>query len=108
NIELQIIDKYSKINLVNNITDKKCIIIDDIIDSAATICNAAKILHENGAKSITAYVTHPVLSANSIVKIQESPLEKLIVTDTIPLNNNARQCSKIKQISVAKLLQLGK
>ena len=91
-------------NIIGDIKKKNCIIVDDIVDTAGTLCSAAKALLENGAKSVIACITHPVLSGPAIERISESVLEKVVVTNTIPLIASARQCKKIEQLSVASLL----
>jgi ribose-phosphate pyrophosphokinase len=83
---------------------KDCIIVDDIVDTAGTLCGAASMLKENGAKSVRAYITHPVLSGPAVDNISQSGLDEIVVTDTIPLSAQAKSCSKIRQISLAKLL----
>jgi ribose-phosphate pyrophosphokinase len=110
NIDLAIIDKRRSedkvevMNLIGNVKDKHCILIDDMIDTAGTICQAAEVLNSRGAKSITAYATHPILSGKAIENIEKSFLTSLVVTDTIPLSKNILESKKIKQISIAGLL----
>ncbi len=91
------------VNIIGNVKDKNVIIIDDIVDTAGTLTEAANELKKQGASAIYAYITHPVLSDNSIKKIESSSLDKLIVTDTIPINKQTKS-SKIEVVSVAKLL----
>lgn len=81
-----------------------CIIVDDIVDTAGTLCSAAAKLKDDGAQSVTAYVTHPVLSGKAIKNIAASQLDQIVVTDTIPLTEEAKKCSKIKQLCIAELL----
>jgi ribose-phosphate pyrophosphokinase len=83
---------------------KNCIIIDDIVDTAGTMCTAAKELKENGAVSVRAYITHPVLSGSAITNITNSSLDEVVVTDTIPLSEAGLQCKKIRVISLADML----
>ena len=108
---LAIIDKRREranesevVNLIGEVKGKDCIIIDDIIDTAGTLCGAARALAEKGARSIVACATHGVLSGPAVQRIVESPLAEVVVTDSIPLPEAAKACAKIKQISIAKLL----
>jgi ribose-phosphate pyrophosphokinase len=78
--------------------------IDDMVDTAGTLCQAAEVLKERGAKSVDAYITHPVLSGPAVSRITASALDQLVVTDTIPLSEEARACDKISQLSTAELL----
>jgi ribose-phosphate pyrophosphokinase len=91
------------VNIIGNVKDKVAIIIDDIVDTAGTLTEAANELKKQGASAIYAYITHPVLSDNSIEKIKSSSLNKLIVTDTIPIGEK-KKSNKIEVVSVAKLL----
>lgn len=91
-------------NIIGDVKKKNCIIVDDIVDTAGTLCSAAKTLLENGAKSVMACITHPVFSGPAIELISRSMLEKVVVTNTIPLVASARECKKIEQLSVASLL----
>ncbi|WP_338521883.1 ribose-phosphate pyrophosphokinase [Candidatus Legionella polyplacis] len=109
--ELSIIDKRRNsinksqvMHIIGDPINRNCIIVDDIIDTAGTICSAAKKLKQNGASSVRAYVTHPVLSGKSILNIEQSELDEIIVTNTIPLNNSAKNTKKIRTISLATLL----
>ena len=79
-------------------------IVDDLIDTAGTVCHAAKALMDFGAKSVAVCATHPVLSGPALQRIIESPIEELVVTNTIQLSPEAKACSKVKQLSVAALL----
>jgi len=94
-------------NVVGSVKDQNCIIVDDIIDTAGTLTSAANALLENGAKSVIACCTHPVLSGPAIERIATSNLDALYVSNTIPLNKEAKKCKKIKQLSVAALLSKG-
>ena len=91
-------------HIIGEPKDRDCIIVDDIVDTAGTLCSAAEKLKADGAKSVRAYVTHPVLSGNAVENIAASQLDKIIVTDTIPLSEKAKQCSKIKQLCLADLI----
>ena len=83
---------------------RHCIMVDDIVDTAGTLCQAAEILKEKGAKKVVAYATHAVLSGGAIENISNSKLDELVITNTIPLNDNASKCSKVRQLSIAKTL----
>ena len=96
-------NKCEVVNIIGNVKDKNVIIIDDIVDTAGTLTEAANELKKQGASAIYAYITHPVLSDNSVKKIESSSLDKLIVTDTIPIDDQTKS-SKIEVVSVAKLL----
>jgi len=109
--DLAIIDKRREkanssqvMNVIGDVKDKTCILVDDIIDTAGTICNAAKALKESGAKKVISYASHAVLSGPAIERIIDSKLDELIVTDTIPLAEGASQLDKIKIISMDKTL----
>ncbi|MFM8338518.1 MAG: ribose-phosphate pyrophosphokinase [Fluviibacter sp.] len=109
--DLAIIDKRRPkanvsevMNIIGDVTGKDCIIVDDLVDTAGTLCKAAVALKENGARSVTAYCTHPVLSGAAVERLNESVLDELVVLDTIPLNEAAQKCSRIRQLSVAELL----
>jgi len=80
------------------------VLVDDLVDTAGTLCHAARALKGVGAKRVVAYITHPVLSGPAIERIERSELDELVVTDTIPLRDNARACPRIRQLSVAGLL----
>ena len=97
-------NKSEVMNVIGDVTDKDCIIVDDIVDTAGTLCNAAKALKKNGASKVLAYSVHPVLSGQAIQKISQSKLDQLIVTDTIPLSDSAKACEKIRTISLAPTL----
>ena len=109
--ELAIIDKRRPranvaqvMHIIGDVEDKTCIIIDDLVDTAGTLCQAAKALKEHGAEKVVAYSTHPVLSGPAVDNINNSKLDSLVVTDTIPLRPEAAGCEKIRQLSVAGLL----
>ena len=109
--DLAIIDKRRPkanvsevMNIIGEVDGRTCVIMDDMVDTAGTLCKAAEVLKERGAKRVLAYCTHAVLSGNAVQKIIASPLDELVVTDTIALRDDARACSKIRQLSVAELL----
>jgi ribose-phosphate pyrophosphokinase len=91
-------------NIIGEVDGKNCVMIDDMVDTAGTLCHAAGALKAQGAASVDAYITHPVLSGPAVSRIAESALDKMVVTDTIPLNAEARACKKIRQLSTAELL----
>ncbi|HBO57547.1 MAG TPA: ribose-phosphate pyrophosphokinase [Opitutae bacterium] len=97
-------NKSEVMNVIGEVADKDCLIVDDMADTCGTLCNAAKALKEKGAKTVTAYITHPVLSGNAIKKINESTLDQLVVTDTIPLSKEAEDCEKIRVMTLAPTL----
>jgi ribose-phosphate pyrophosphokinase len=80
------------------------VLVDDIVDTAGTLCAAAAALKEKGARKVVAYCVHPVLSGAAITNLEGSQLDQLVVTNTLPLRDNARNCAKIRQLSVAELL----
>jgi ribose-phosphate pyrophosphokinase len=109
--ELAIIDKRRPranesevMNIIGEVKGKTCVLIDDLVDTAGTLCHAAKALKDAGAKRVLAYITHAVLSGPAIDRISKSELDELVVTDTIPLREAAKNCPKIRQLSVAGLL----
>jgi ribose-phosphate pyrophosphokinase len=109
--ELAIIDKRrprpneSKVmNIIGEVTDRTCVLIDDMVDTAGTLCLAAQALKDEGAAKVVAYITHAVLSGGAVERIAGSVLDELVVTDTIPLSQAARNCGRIRQLSVASLL----
>ena len=109
--DLAIIDKRRAIanqsevmNIIGDIEGKVCIVPDDIIDTAGTLCNAANALKEKGAKAVKAYITHPVLSGPAIERLNESSIDELVVTNSIPLSKEAKKCSKIRVISLANTI----
>ncbi|MCK9504940.1 MAG: ribose-phosphate pyrophosphokinase [Porticoccaceae bacterium] len=97
-------NKAEVMNLIGDVSGRTCLLIDDIIDTAGTLCNAANALKDNGAKQVVAYCTHPVLSGNAINNINNSSLDTLVVTDSIPLSAEAAACGRIRQLSLAPLL----
>src|SRR5512145_227007 len=109
--DLAIIDKrrpkpnVAKVmNIIGDVVGRTCLIMDDMVDTANTLCEAANALKEKGAARVLAYCTHPVLSGPAIERIEKSALDELVVTDTIPLNEAARNCKRIRQLSTAELL----
>ena len=109
--DLAIIDKRRAIanqsevmNIIGDIDGKVCIVPDDLIDTAGTLCNAADALKEKGAKAVKAYITHPVLSGPAIERLNNSSIDELVVTNSIPLNKEAQKCSKIRVISLASTI----
>jgi len=109
--ELAIIDKRrprpneSKVmNIIGEVAGKTCVLIDDMVDTAGTLCLAAQALKEEGAEKVVAYITHAVLSGGAVERVSGSVLDELVVTDTIPLSQAAKECSRIRQLSVASLL----
>jgi ribose-phosphate pyrophosphokinase len=109
--DLAIIDKRrpkpneSKVmNIIGEVNGRSCVLIDDMVDTAGTLCLAAQALKDEGAARVVAYITHAVLSGSAIERIAGSALDELVVTDTIPLGLAARQCANIRQLSVASLL----
>ena len=111
NVDLAIIDKLRPsaneaqvMNIIGDVKERTCIIVDDMVDTAGTLCKAADALKEHGAASVIAYCTHPVLSGPAISNIENSSIDSLVVTDTIPLNSEAADCKKIRQLSMARLL----
>ncbi|MCC7122434.1 MAG: ribose-phosphate pyrophosphokinase [Gammaproteobacteria bacterium] len=111
NADLAIIDKRRPraneaeiMNIIGDVRDRSCVLVDDMVDTAGTLCQAAKALKERGARSVSAYCTHAVLSGNAMKNIEASVLDELVVTDTIPLSAEAAACTRIRQLSVAALL----
>lgn len=109
--DLAIIDKrrpkpnVAKVmNIIGDVNGRSCVLMDDMVDTANTLCEAAAALKERGAIRVAAYITHPVLSGKAIERIQNSVLDELVVTDTIPLRDEAAACAKIRQLTTAGLL----
>lgn len=109
--DLAIIDKrrpkpnVAKVmHIIGEVAGRTCVLMDDLVDTANTLCEAARALKEDGAQKVVAYCTHPVLSGNAVERIESSELDELVVTDTIPLREDALQCARIRQLSVAELL----
>jgi ribose-phosphate pyrophosphokinase len=91
-------------HVIGEIAGKVCILVDDIVDSGGTLCNAAAVLKEKGAKEVHAYVVHGVLSGKAIERVENSPLEKLVITDSIAATEEVAASAKIEQLSVAALM----
>ncbi len=109
--DLAIIDKRrpranvaTVMNIIGDVDGKVCVLVDDMVDTAGTLCAAATALKEKGAIQVVAHCVHPVLSGPAISNIENSELDELVVTDTIPLNEEAQNCSRIRQLSVAQML----
>lgn len=109
--DLAIIDKRRPkanvsevMHVIGEVEGRRCVIMDDMIDTGGTLCKAAQVLKERGAKSVVAYCTHPVLSGGAVARIAESDLDEVVVTDTIPLNEEAKALKKFRTLSVAPLL----
>ncbi|MCY4212184.1 MAG: ribose-phosphate pyrophosphokinase [Gammaproteobacteria bacterium] len=110
-LDLAIIDKRRPqanesrvMNVIGDVSGRTCILVDDIVDTAGTLCTAAAALKDEGAISVVAYITHPVLSGPAVKRIAKSAIDEMVVTDTIPLCDAAAACSKIRQLSLDRLL----
>jgi ribose-phosphate pyrophosphokinase len=111
NADLAIIDKRRQranesqvMNIIGDVRGRSCILVDDLVDTAGTLCQAAQALKDEGAVRVIAYITHPVLSGKAVERVSTSALDELVVTDTIPLGEEARKCKRIRVLSVAELL----
>ncbi len=109
--DLAIIDKRRPrpneakvMHIIGEVKDRTCVLMDDLVDTAGTLCEAAAALKNHGAKKVVAYCTHPVLSGAAVERIEKSQLDELVVTDTIPLRPEAKACKRIRLLSVAELL----
>ena len=109
--DLAIIDKRrgqpndsQVMHIIGDVAGRSCLIIDDIVDTAGTLCNAARALKDHGAIKVVAYCTHAVLSGKALKNIENSVLDELVVTDTIPLNCDAQNCPRIRVLSIAEIL----
>lgn len=109
--DLAIIDKRRPrpneaqvMHIIGDVKDRDCIIVDDIVDTASTLCRAVEALKEHGASKVAAYVTHPVLSGKAIHNINTSLLDEIVVTDTIPLSSEAAQCSRIRALTLSEMI----
>ncbi|MDE1941632.1 MAG: ribose-phosphate pyrophosphokinase [Betaproteobacteria bacterium] len=91
-------------NVIGDVEGRVCLIMDDMVDTANTLCEAAAALKKHGAAKVLAYITHPVLSGKAVERISQSALDELVVTDTIPLSEQATGCSRIRQLGIAGLL----
>ncbi|GAO36609.1 ribose-phosphate pyrophosphokinase [Sulfuricella sp. T08] len=110
-VDLAIIDKrrpkpnVAKVmHIIGDVRGRTCVLMDDLVDTANTLCEAASALKEHGAEKVVAYCTHPVLSGPAVERIMSSHLDELVVTDTIPLHDEAKNCSRIRQLSIAELM----
>ncbi|MGD9638649.1 MAG: ribose-phosphate pyrophosphokinase [Alphaproteobacteria bacterium] len=110
-LDLAIIDKRREragvsevMNIIGNVKDQQCILVDDIVDSAGTLCNAAKALIDKGAKGASAYVTHGVLSGSAIERVVNSPLSSLVITDSIKITESVKNAHNIRPITIAPLI----
>lgn len=110
-LDLAIIDKRRPqanetrvMNVIGDVAGKTCVLVDDIVDTAGTLCTAAKALKDEGAIKVVSYITHAVFSGNAIEKITDSELDEMVVSDTIPLSEAARTCRKIEQLSLDRVL----
>jgi len=111
NADLAIIDKRRPranesqvMNIIGDVRGRSCVLVDDLVDTAGTLCQAAQALKDEGAVRVIAYITHAVLSGSAVERISSSALDELVVTDTIPLGDAARKCRRIRVLSVAELL----
>jgi ribose-phosphate pyrophosphokinase len=109
--DLAIIDKRRPkpneakvMHIIGDVRGKTCLLVDDMIDTAGTLCQAVGALKQEGAERVVAYITHPLLSGPAVERIENSVLDELVVTDTIPLREDALACGKIRQLSVAEML----
>ena len=109
--DLAIIDKRRPkpneaqvMNIIGDVEGRSCVLVDDLVDTAGTLCRAAQALKEHGAERVVAYCTHPVLSGPAVDNIADSMLDELVVTNTIPLRPAARDCKRIRQLSIGELL----
>ncbi|UXZ04201.1 ribose-phosphate pyrophosphokinase [Moraxella nasicaprae] len=109
--DLAIIDKRRAranesqvMHIIGDVSGRDCVIVDDIVDTAGTLCKAAQALKDNGARRVVGYITHPVLSGKAIETIKNSALDELVVTDTIPLTEDAKACGNIRQVSIAAMI----
>ena len=109
--DLAIIDKRRPLaneaqvmNIIGDVKHRSCVLIDDLVDTAGTLCKAARALKEHGAERVVAYCSHPVLSGPAVSNINNSHLDELVVSNTIPLHEDAKACDRIRQISIAELL----
>ena len=110
-VDLAIIDKRRPdpnvaeiMNIIGAVDGRTCLLVDDMVDTAGTLCNAAEALKKEGAKKVVAYCTHPVLSGNAIDNLNNSQLDELVVTDSIPLSAAARQCERVRLLTLSRML----
>ncbi|MBL4796234.1 MAG: ribose-phosphate pyrophosphokinase [Oleispira sp.] len=111
NVDLAIIDKRRPeanvaevMNIIGDIEGRTCVLVDDMVDTAGTLCHAAAALKDRGAKTVVAYCTHPVLSGPAIERLKASDLDELVVTDTIPLSADAQKSGRVRQLTISGLL----
>ena len=111
NAPLAIVDKRRErpgesevMNIIGEVSDRDCVLIDDIVDSGGTLCNAAEALLEAGARSVAAYITHGVLSGGAVARVDKSKLKELVITDTILPSDAARDSSRIRMLTIAPLV----
>ncbi len=111
NADLAIIDKRREragvsevMNIIGDVRDRTCILIDDIVDSAGTLCNAARALMDHGARTVSSYVTHGVLSGGAVARVAASPMQKLVITDSIPATEAVRISNNIEQLTISPLV----
>ena len=110
-VDLAIIDKRRPaenvaevMNIIGEVKDRTCLLVDDMVDTAGTLCNAAVALKDHGAKKVVAYCTHPILSGPAIDRILKSQLDEVVVTDSIPLNHNSESCGRVRQLTLSTML----
>lgn len=110
-IDLAIIDKRRPkagiaevMNIIGDVNGRTCLLVDDMVDTAGTLCNAAKALKQQGAKRVVAYCTHPVLSGKAVENLNNSELDELVVTDSIPLSDAVKACTRVRQLTLSKML----
>lgn len=110
-VDLAIIDKRRPqagiaevMNIIGDVNGRTCLLVDDMVDTAGTLCNAAKALKEHGAKRVIAYATHPVLSGKALENLNNSVLDELVVTDSIPLRDEIKACAKVRQLTLSRML----
>lgn len=110
-VDLAIIDKRRPqanaveiMNIIGDVNGRTCLLVDDMVDTAGTLCNAAKALKEHGANRVVAYATHPVLSGNAVENLNNSVLDELVVTDSIPLSDAVKNCTRVRQLTLSKML----
>lgn len=110
-VDLAIIDKRRAranesqvMHIIGDVSGRDCVLVDDMVDTAGTLCKAAQALKDNGARRVVGYITHPVLSGNAVSNISNSVLDEIVVTDTIPLSAAAQACDKIRQVTIAPMI----
>ena len=110
-VDLAIIDKRRPkagiaevMNIIGDVSGRTCLLVDDMVDTAGTLCNAAKALKQQGAKRVVAYCTHPVLSGKAVDNLNNSELDELVVTDSIPLSDSVKACTRVRVLTLSKML----